>query len=258
MASAILDEDCGLELAFLLDSSETAKDNHQQEKKFTMDIIEGLQSIRLDTGRKLSWRAALLQYSSQVIIEQTLKQWKGSENFKSSIAPMAYIGHGTYTTYAITNMTKIFLEESSPESIKIALLLTDGIFHPRNPDIFSAMADAKNQGVKVFTIGITRGANDPANTANLRLLASTPATKFLYNLQDTNVMEKAIIQIVSIVWPITHCVLILYVYAGQHKNTFLRTAQIRLIPATWVYLCLFWLQLPILVYSTSFIAVYHV
>ncbi len=233
MASAILDEDCGLELAFLLDSSETAKDNHQQEKKFTMDIIEGLQSIRLDTGRKLSWRAALLQYSSQVIIEQTLKQWKGSENFKSSIAPMAYIGHGTYTTYAITNMTKIFLEESSPESIKIALLLTDGIFHPRNPDIFSAMADAKNQGVKVFTIGITRSANDPANTANLRLLASTPATKFLYNLQDTNVMEKVIIQIVSIVWPITHCVLILYVYAGQHKilHTFLRTAQIRLIPS---------------------------
>ncbi|XP_016414140.1 collagen alpha-1(XXVIII) chain-like [Sinocyclocheilus rhinocerous] len=195
---AILDEDCGLELAFLLDSSETAKDNHQQEKQFTMDIIEGLQSIRLDTARKLSWRAALLQYSSHVIIEQTLQQWKGSENFKSSIAPMAYIGHGTYTTYAITNMTKIFLEESSPESIKIALLLTDGTFHPRNPDIFSAMADAKNQGVKVFTIGITRSANEPANTANLRLLASTPATKFLYNLQDTNVMEKVIIQIAQL------------------------------------------------------------
>ncbi|ROL52260.1 Collagen alpha-1(XXVIII) chain [Anabarilius grahami] len=195
---AILDEDCSLELAFLLDSSETAKDNHQQEKKFTMDIIEGLQSIRLDTGRKLSWRAALLQYSSHVIIEQTLKQWRGSENFKSSIAPMAYIGHGTYTTYAITNMTKIFVEESSPESIKIALLLTDGFFHPRNPDIFSAMADAKNQGVKVFTIGITRTANEPANTANLRLLASSPASKFLYNLQDSNVMEKVIIQIAQL------------------------------------------------------------
>ncbi|XP_067300615.1 collagen, type XXVIII, alpha 2a [Pseudorasbora parva] len=195
---AILDEDCSLELAFLLDSSETAKDNHQQEKKFAMDIIEGLQSIRLDTSRKLSWRAALLQYSSHVIIEQTLKQWRGSENFKNSIAPMAYIGHGTYTTYAITNMTKIFVEESSPESIKIALLLTDGSFHPRNPDIFSAMADAKNQGVKVFTIGITYTANEPANTANLRLLASSPASKFLYNLQDTNVMEKVIIQIAQL------------------------------------------------------------
>ncbi len=73
------------------------------------------------------------------------------------------------------------------------------------------MADAKNQGVKVFTIGITRSANEPANTANLRLLASTPATKFLYNLQDTNVMEKVIIQIVSMVSPITHCALTLYV-----------------------------------------------
>ncbi|TRY92807.1 hypothetical protein DNTS_024874 [Danionella cerebrum] len=195
---AILDEDCSLELAFLLDSSETAKDNHQQEKKFTMDVIEGLQSIRLETGRKLSWRAALLQYSSHVIIEQTLKQWRGSENFKSSIAPMAYIGHGTYTTYAITNMTKIFLEESSPGTIKIALLLSDGFFHPRNPDIFSAMADAKNQGVKVFTIGMTRTANEQANAANLRLLASTPASRFLYNLQDTNVMEKIITEIAQL------------------------------------------------------------
>lgn len=204
LPSAILDEDCSLELAFLLDSSETAKDNHQQEKRFAMDIIEGLQSIRLDTARKLSWRAALLQYSSHVIIEQTLRQWRGSENFKSSIAPMAYIGHGTYTTYAITNMTKIFVEESSPDSIKIALLLTDGSFHPRNPDIFSAMADAKNQGVKVFTVGITHTANEQGNVANLRLLSSTPATKFLYNLQDTNVMEKVITQIVSMMLSVIH------------------------------------------------------
>lgn len=199
-----MDEDCSLELAFLLDSSETAKDNHQLEKQFAMDIIEGLQSIRLDTARKLSWRAALLQYSSHVIIEQTFSQWRGSENFKSSIAPMAYIGHGTYTTYAITNMTKIFVEESSPDSIKIALLLTDGSFHPRNPDIFSAMADAKNQGVKVFTIGITHTANDLGNVANLRLLASTPASKFLYNLQDTTVMEKVITQIVSMMLSVSH------------------------------------------------------
>ncbi|KAA0715427.1 hypothetical protein E1301_Tti016497 [Triplophysa tibetana] len=148
---AILDEDCSLELAFLLDSSETAKDNHQLEKQFAMDIIEGLQSIRLDTARKLSWRAALLQYSSH--------------------------------------------KNQVQDSIKIALLLTDGSFHPRNPDIFSAMADAKNQGVKVFTVGITHTAKDIGNIANLRLLASTPASKFLYNLQDTTVMEKVITQI---------------------------------------------------------------
>ncbi|XP_053352570.1 collagen, type XXVIII, alpha 2a [Clarias gariepinus] len=196
--AAILDEDCGLELAFLVDSSENAKGHHQQEKKFAMDIVDGLQSIRLKTGRKLSWRVSLLQYSSHVIIEQTFKQWKGTENFKNSISPMSYIGHGTYTTYAITNMTKIFSDESKADDIKIALLLTDGVTHPRNPDIFSAVADAKNQGVKFFTIGITHTANDPANIARLRLLASTPASSFLFNLQDTHITEKILTEIMQL------------------------------------------------------------
>uniref|UniRef100_A0A8C7FJS8 Collagen alpha-1(XXVIII) chain n=1 Tax=Oncorhynchus kisutch TaxID=8019 RepID=A0A8C7FJS8_ONCKI len=199
MNTAILDEDCGLELSFLLDSSESAKENHEQEKHFAMDVVDKLQAVRLQTGRSLSWKVALLQYSSHVIIEQTFKQWRGTDNFKSHITPILYIGHGTYTTYAITNMTKMYLEESSPGSIKVAVLLSDGISHPRNPDIFSAAADAKNQGVKFFTVGITRAANEPANVAQLRLLASSPASRYLHNLQDTDIVEKVLTEIVSMI-----------------------------------------------------------
>uniref|UniRef100_A0A8C7KLS0 Collagen alpha-1(XXVIII) chain n=1 Tax=Oncorhynchus kisutch TaxID=8019 RepID=A0A8C7KLS0_ONCKI len=196
---AILDEDCGLELAFLLDSSESAKENHEQEKRFSMDVVDRLQATRLQTGRSLSWKAALLQYSSHVIIEQTFKQWRGTDNFKSHITPIVYIGQGTYTTYAITNMTKMYLEESSPGNIKVAMLLTDGISHPRNPDIFSAAADAKNQGVKFFTVGITRAANESANVAQLSLLASSPASRYLHNLQDIDIVEKVLKEIVSMI-----------------------------------------------------------
>uniref|UniRef100_A0A8C8K8V3 Collagen alpha-1(XXVIII) chain n=1 Tax=Oncorhynchus tshawytscha TaxID=74940 RepID=A0A8C8K8V3_ONCTS len=194
---AILDEDCGLELAFLLDSSESAKENHEQEKRFAMDVVDRLQATRLQTGRSLSWKAALLQYSSHVIIEQTFKQWRGTDNFKSHITPIVYIGQGTYTTYAITNMTKMYLEESSPGNIKVAMLLTDGISHPRNPDIFSAAADAKNQGVKFFTVGITRAANESANVAQLSLLASSPASRYLHNLQDIDIVEKVLKEILN-------------------------------------------------------------
>lgn len=198
MVTAILDEDCSLELAFLLDSSESAKDNHEDEKQFAMNMVDRLRGVRLQTGRSLSLRVALLQYSSHVITEQTFRDWRGAENFKTQITPIVYIGHGTYTTYAITNMTKIYLEESSPHSIKVAVLLTDGVSHPRNPDIFSAVAEAKNQGIKFFTLGITRAANEPANVANLRLLASSPASVFLRNLQDNNIVEKISTEIVSI------------------------------------------------------------
>ncbi|KAJ8367686.1 hypothetical protein AAFF_G00311410 [Aldrovandia affinis] len=192
---AILDEDCSLELAFLVDSSESAKDNHAQEKEFAMEMVDRLERIRLKTGRRLNWRVALLQYSSHVIIEQTFKGWRGSEHFKSRIAPIVYIGHGTYTTYAITNLTQIYLEESSPGSVKVAVLMTDGTSHPRNPDIFSATADAKNQGVRFYTVGITRAANEPTNVAQLRLLASSPTSRYLHNLQDKDIVDKIIKEI---------------------------------------------------------------
>lgn len=194
---ALIDADCSLELAFLIDSSESAKENHAQEKRFATDVMNGLQGLRLQTGRGLSSRAALLQYSSHVIIEQTFKQWRGPEDFKARITPIVYIGHGTYTTYAITNLTRIYQEESPLGSIKVAILLFDGISHPRNPDTFSAVADAKNQGVRFFTIGITPEANEAANIAQLRLIASSPASRYLHNLQDKGIVEKVIKEIVS-------------------------------------------------------------
>uniref|UniRef100_A0A3Q4I2F7 Collagen, type XXVIII, alpha 2b n=1 Tax=Neolamprologus brichardi TaxID=32507 RepID=A0A3Q4I2F7_NEOBR len=168
--SPLVDEDCSLEIAFLIDSSESAKDNHAQEKRFALDLMDRLQGLRLQTGRGLSSRAALLQYSSHVIIEKTFKQWRGTEDFKARISPIVYIGHGTYTTYAITNLTRIYSEESDTSSVKVAILLFDGISHPRNPDIFSAVADAKNQGVRFFAIGITPEANELANKAQLQHL----------------------------------------------------------------------------------------
>nr|XP_033800153.1 collagen alpha-1(XXVIII) chain-like [Geotrypetes seraphini] len=185
------DEDCILEMAFLLDSSESAKDyNHDQEKKFVLEMVDKLKGVQLDSGRHLSWRMALLQYSSTVFIEQTFRDWNGPENFKSRIAPINYIGHGTYTTYAITNLTQLYMNEGTQNSVKVALLLTDGVDHPRNPDIFAATANAKNHGIKFFTVGMSVVAEEPVNAAKLRLLASVPASRFVFNLQAQGIVEK--------------------------------------------------------------------
>lgn len=182
-----------MELAFLVDSSESAKGNHAQEKRFVTDLVTRIQNIRLRAGQGLNFRAALLQYSSQVIIEQSFKDWRGVPTFQDLIAPIPYIGHGTYTTYAITNLTRIYLEESGPGTVKLSILLYDGVSHPKNPDIFSALADAKNQGIKFFTVGFTSAAN----LEQLRLLASPPATRYVHNLQDKGVVDKIVKEIVS-------------------------------------------------------------
>ncbi|RMC18573.1 hypothetical protein DUI87_04465 [Hirundo rustica rustica] len=187
------DQDCILEIAFLLDSSESAKDyNHEQQKKFVLQTVDRMKSLQLSSGRTLRWRMALLQYSSTVSIEQTFHDWKGPEAFKSHIAPITHIGHGTYTTYAITNLTQLYMTEGTLGSLKVAMLFTDGVDHPRNPDIFAATADAKHQGIVFFTMGMTRVAEEVNNAAKLRLLASVPASRFVFNLQEKDTVEKVL------------------------------------------------------------------
>ncbi|MFT7808541.1 collagen alpha-1(XXVIII) chain-like [Arapaima gigas] len=188
-------EDCSLELAFLVDSSESAKENHEKEKTFVIDMVDRLPSIKLKTAQRLRWRVGLLQYSSHVIIEQTFKQWRDIETFKASVHPLAYIGHGTYTTYAITNLTQLYLEESDLNSVKVAVLLTDGVSNPRNPDIFAATTDAKNQGLRFFIVGITPAANEPGIVAKLQLLASSPSSRYLENLQNTGIVDTILKEI---------------------------------------------------------------
>ncbi|XP_069841223.1 collagen alpha-1(XXVIII) chain [Dendropsophus ebraccatus] len=187
------DEDCLLEMAFLLDSSESAKDyNHNQEKRFVLQMVDKLKGVQLDSKRPFSWRMALIQYSSTVQIEQTFRDWKGPDNFKARIAPIAYIGHGTFTSYAITNLTQLYMNEGTHKSVKVAMLLTDGVDHPRNPDIFAATANAKNHDVKLFIVGMTSVAKEAANAAKLRLLASVPATRFVFHLQETDILDRII------------------------------------------------------------------
>nr|XP_054492770.1 collagen alpha-1(XXVIII) chain-like [Agelaius phoeniceus] len=192
-SSSDQDEDCILEIAFLLDSSESAKDyNHEQQKRFVLQTVDRMKSLQLSSGRTLRWRMALLQYSSTVFIEQTFHDWKGPEAFKSHIAPITHIGHGTYTTYAITNLTQLYMSEGTLGSVKVAVLFTDGVDHPRNPDIFAAAADAKHQGIVFFTMGMTRVAEEVSNAAKLRLLASVPASRFVFNLQEKGTVEKVL------------------------------------------------------------------
>lgn len=155
-----------------------------------------MKSLQLTSGPTLSWRMALLQYSSTVFIEQSFHDWKGPEAFKSHIALITYIGHGTYTTYAITNLTQLYMTEGTPGSVKVAVLFTNGVDHPRNPDIFAAIADAKHQGIVFFVMGMTRVAEEVSNAAKLRLLASVPASRFIFNLQEKETMEKVLKEMV--------------------------------------------------------------
>ncbi|XP_029360750.1 collagen, type XXVIII, alpha 1b [Echeneis naucrates] len=189
---------CSLEVAFILDSSESAKIFlFERQKAFVLSF-----STRLAMLRVASWalkvRMAALQYSSSVSIEHRFSVWKDLDSFHGQVSTMNYIGHGTYTTYAITNASQLLVEETSPDSVRVVVLMTDGIDHPRNPDVISAAAEAKGHSIKFFAVGLSDVAQQSQNSAKLRAIASTPAQQFVQSLLDPQLEEKLLKEMAAV------------------------------------------------------------
>ncbi|KAE8289237.1 Collagen alpha-1(XXVIII) chain Precursor [Larimichthys crocea] len=181
---------CSLEVAFILDSSESAKIFlFEKQKSFVLSFSTRLAMLQIP-GWTLRVQMAALQYSSSVSIEQRFSAWKDLDSFHGRVSTMNYIGHGTYTTYAITNASQLLVHETQADSVKVAVLMTDGVDHPRNPDVIAAAAEAKGHGIKFFAVGLSNIAQQSQNQAKLRAIASTPAQQFVQSLLNPQLEEK--------------------------------------------------------------------
>ncbi|MBN3282199.1 COSA1 protein, partial [Polyodon spathula] len=187
---------CPLDIAFIMDSSESATNiMFEREKAFVQDFGERVMQMTSPSGMKLNTRLAVLQYSSIVKIEHPFRDWQNIQVFKNRVRSMVYIGHGTYSSYAITNTTQLFEAETKPGSVKVALLMTDGVDHPRNPDILGAAATVKNYGIKLFTIGLSALAYESTSIVKLRSIASIPAEQYVHSLTDPYLQDKLLEQL---------------------------------------------------------------
>lgn len=188
---------CSLEVAFILDSSESAKIFlFEKQKAFVLSFSTRLAMLQV-AGWTLKVQMAALQYSSSVSIEHRFSAWTDLDSFHSQVSNMNYIGHGTYTTYAITNASQLLVQETPADSVRVVVLMTDGVDHPRNPDVIAAAAEAKGHGTKFFAVGLSDIAQQSQNNAKLRAIASTPAQQFVQSLLDTQLEEKLLKEMVS-------------------------------------------------------------
>uniref|UniRef100_A0A671WR03 VWFA domain-containing protein n=1 Tax=Sparus aurata TaxID=8175 RepID=A0A671WR03_SPAAU len=189
---------CSLEVAFILDSSESAKIFlFEKQKAFVLSFSTRLAMLQV-AGWTLKVRMAALQYSSSVSIEHRFSAWRDLDSFHGRVSTMNYIGHGTYTTYAITNASQLLVQETPADSVRVAVLMTDGVDHPRNPDVISAAAEAKGHGIKFFAVGLSDIAQQSQNNAKLRAIASTPAQQFVQSLLNPQLEEKLLKEMVSL------------------------------------------------------------
>ncbi|KTF80322.1 hypothetical protein cypCar_00017864 [Cyprinus carpio] len=181
---------CPVELAFLVDSSEKAKMLlFERQREFVLRFSTRLMQLQV-SGWRMRVRLALLQYSSTVSVEHNFRDWQDIDVFHSQVDAMTYIGHGTYSAYAISNATQLFTRETSPSSLRAALLLTEGVDHPRSPSAVSAATDAKNHNIRMFVIGLSESTRDEQDNGRLRSIASAPPQQHLFSLTDPQLDDK--------------------------------------------------------------------
>lgn len=190
VSSLVSESVCLLEIAFILDSSESAGTvQFNKEKTFVKSFSEWVAKKKLH-ARHLKTRLALISYSSSVHINQHFKDWQDLNVFLDNLKRAEYIGHGTYSTYAISNATQLFTNETKEKSIRVALLMTDGIDHPQNPDIMRAFDEAKDNKIKIFTISLPNPAKNNVNSAKPQAVMSSPGHQFSHSLTDPKLEEQ--------------------------------------------------------------------
>lgn len=180
-----------------MDSSETAKPLlFERQKEFILRFSTKLMQLQ-SVGWRLRLRLAALQYSSTVSVEHNFRDWQDVDVFQSRVATMTYIGHGTYSAYGITNATQVFSQETSSSSLRVALLLTEGMDHPRSPSAVAAAAEAKQYNIRLFTIRLSNLPRDGPMGARLRSIASAPPQQHVLSLTDPQLDDRLFDELVS-------------------------------------------------------------
>ncbi|KAL6034754.1 hypothetical protein STEG23_012366, partial [Scotinomys teguina] len=184
---SLSDAICFIDVVFILDSSESSKivlfDN---QKDFVDSLSEKI--FQLTPGRLLKYdiKLAALQFSSSVQIDPPFSSWKDLRTFKQRVKSLNLIGQGTFSYYAISNATRLLKKEGRKDGVKVALLMTDGIDHPKSPDVKSISEDARILGISFITVGLSTVVNE----AKLRLISGDSSSEPVLLLSEPTLVDK--------------------------------------------------------------------
>ncbi|XP_036183978.1 collagen alpha-1(XXVIII) chain [Myotis myotis] len=183
----IQDSTCFIDVVFIVDSSESSKIVlFDKQKDFVASLSDEL--FQLTPGRSLKYdiKLAALQFSSSVQIDPPFSSWKDLPTFKQRVKSMNFIGQGTFSYYAISNGTRLLKREGRKDGVKVALLMTDGIDHPKSPDVQSISDEARAEGILFITIGLSTVVNE----AKLRLISGDSSSEPILLLSDPALVDK--------------------------------------------------------------------
>ncbi|XP_015475648.1 collagen alpha-1(XXVIII) chain [Parus major] len=187
---------CLVDIVFIVDSSESAKNQlFDLQKDFVQNITDSIFQMKPVKSHMYNVKLASMQFSSTVSIDQPFTAWKNVQNFKEKISSLGFIGHGTYSYYAVSNATQLFKTESRKTSVKVAFLMTDGVDHPNSPNVQGIAATARSIGIYFITIGLSKTT---VQEEKLRSIAGDSSSKHVLCLDDQNLVVDVTLQLESL------------------------------------------------------------
>ncbi|XP_052603553.1 matrilin-2 isoform X3 [Peromyscus californicus insignis] len=170
-----------VDLVFVIDGSKSlGEDNFEIVKHFVSGIIDSL-AISPKAAR-----VGLLQYSTQVRTEFTLRDFSSAKDMKKAVAHMKYMGKGSMTGLALKHMFErsfTQVEGARPLSTRVprvAIVFTDG---RAQDDVSEWASKAKANGITVYAVGVGKAIEE-----ELREIASEPTNKHLFYAEDFRTM----------------------------------------------------------------------
>ncbi|XP_041638951.1 matrilin-4 isoform X3 [Cheilinus undulatus] len=169
-----------VDLVFLIDSSRSVRPHEfETMRKFMIDILN-----TLDIGLNAT-RVGVVQYSSQVRSEFSLKTHATLDSMIKGINQIIPLAQGTMTGLAIKYvMNSAFTAEEGdrPKVPNVAVIVTDGRPQDRVAEV---AAEAREKGIEIYAVGVAR-----ADMTSLRAMASPPFEDHVFLVETFDLIHQ--------------------------------------------------------------------
>ncbi|XP_062266065.1 matrilin-4 [Platichthys flesus] len=169
-----------VDLVFLIDSSRSVRPHEfETMRKFMIDILD-----TLDIGPNAT-RVGVVQYSSQVRSEFSLKTHIKLDTMVKNINDIVPLAQGTMTGLAIKyvmNAAFIAEEGDRPKVPNVVVIVTDGRPQDRVAEV---AAEAREKGIEIYAVGVAR-----ADMTSLRAMASPPFEDHVFLVESFDLIHQ--------------------------------------------------------------------
>uniref|UniRef100_A0A8B9KK07 Collagen alpha-2(VI) chain n=1 Tax=Astyanax mexicanus TaxID=7994 RepID=A0A8B9KK07_ASTMX len=175
--------ECPIDLYFLIDTSETIalQENPpgslvESIKDFTVAFAQKLEDMDYRGLVQISWSVGGLHFSMR---QEIISGITNKNDFIQRVKAIRYLGKGTFTDCAITNMTREMQRApSKPNAKRFAVVITDGHV-TGNPcgGVKVAAERARDEFIKIFVVAASKNLEETA----LREIANSPVGVYRSN-----------------------------------------------------------------------------